>query len=141
MNNAPMYLFNQLQRIQNATVSFDRKSYSRCTDVINLKWLPMRELTEHSIAKLAWKSINHDSWPKFLHMEKDDNTRPRPTRSSVADGTKLRCLSNATVTFENEASKIFNELPLNCRNSLNYKEFSKLTKSYFLDKALARSLA
>ena len=52
INNAPSYLFHQLHRVQNAAASFVRNSYSRCTDVINLKWVPMKEGSEFSIAKL-----------------------------------------------------------------------------------------
>ena len=141
INNAPQYLINQMQRVQNATASFVRRSYSRCADVIDLKWLPIKERIEHSLVKLAWKSLNRTDWPKFLPMERDNHVRPRLTRPNVENGTKLRCLSNVSGSFENETSKLFNGLPITCRNSLNYKEFCKLTKSYFLDKALARSLA
>ena len=141
INNAPSYLFNQLQKVQNATASFVKNGYSQLTDVIDLKWLPMKERSEYSIAKLAWKSINQADWPKFLPMEKDDNVRQRPSRHEIVGGTKLRRTSNIAASFDYEASSIFNELPMVCRNSLNYKEFCKITKKYFLDKALARSLA
>ena len=141
INNAPSYLFNQLQRFQNATASFVRNSYAKCHDVINLKWLPMRERTEHSLAKLAWKSIHQPDWPKFLPLKRDDNTRTRLTRSTTDDGTKIRCTTNVAGSFEYESAKLFNQLPAQCRNSVDYKDFCMLTKTYFLDKALARSLA
>ena len=140
INNAPSYLFSQLQKVQNAAVSFVRKKYSKCSDVIEMKWLPMKERSEHSIAKLAWKSINKNDWPKFLPMSKEELTRQRPTRYEQIGGTKIRQTSNIDASFEFEASKIFNELPIACRNSLSYKDFCKQTKNYFLDKALARSL-
>ena len=137
IQNAPQYLFNQLQKVQNATASFVRKSYSRKADVIDLKWLPVKERTEYSMAKLAWKSVNMNNWPKFLPMEK--YIQPK-TRTDVIGGAKLRETSNINGTFELEASKIFNELPINCRNSETYKNFCQETKKYFFDKALARSL-
>ena len=141
INNAPQYLINQMQRVQNATASFVRRSYSRCADVIDLKWLPVKERIEYSLVKLAWKSLNSVNWPKFLPLERDNRIRPRLTRSNVDNGTKLRCLLNISGSFENETTRLFNELPIICRNSIHYKEFCKLTKKYFLDKALARSLA
>ncbi|XP_066918765.1 uncharacterized protein [Clytia hemisphaerica] len=52
IHNAPQYLFNQLQRVQNATASFVRKSYSRKSDVIDMKWLPVKERTEYSLLNL-----------------------------------------------------------------------------------------
>ena len=137
INNAPSYLFNQLQKIQNSAASFVRKSYSRCSDVINLKWLPMRERSHYSIAKLAWKSVNKNDWPKFLPMEKDAIVRQRPSRHEIIGGTKLNQSSNVNCSFEFESSNIFNDLPMTCRNLVNYKEFCKKTK----DKAYARSLA
>lgn len=140
INNAPTYLFNQLQKVQNSAASFVRKSYSRCPEVIDLKWLPIKERVEFSIAKLAWKSINKSDWPRFLPMEKDEQIRQRPSRHEMIGGTKIRQTSNIGASFEFEASNIFNDLPMACRNSLNYKEFCKQTKNYFIDKALARSL-
>ena len=140
INNAPKYLFKQLQRVQNATASFVRGSYSRSADVIALKWITMKERSENSIAKLAWKSINYCNWPKFLPMEKD-NSQKRPSRFGNNVGTRIQCNTNITTLFEYEASSIFNSLPVTCRNSADYKEFCRFTKNYFLDKALARSLA
>ena len=57
-SNAPAYLFNQLQKVQNAAASFVRKSYSRRSDVIDMKWLPVKERSEYAMSKLAWKSVN-----------------------------------------------------------------------------------
>ena len=140
LDNAPLYLFNQMQRVQNATASFVRRRYSRCIDVIDLKWLPMIERSEHALVKLAWKSVNRPDWPKFLNVKKDDHARPRFTRSCIDGGTKL-VRSNVSGSFEYEATNLFNSLPKKCRNSINYKEFCNLSKKHLLDKALARSLA
>ena len=60
--------------------------------------------------------------------------RQRPTRYEQIGGKKIRQTSNIDASFEFEASKIFNELPIACRNSLSYKDFCKQTKNYFLDK-------
>ena len=141
LNNAPTYLFNQMQRIQNAACSFVTGKYSRRADVINLKWLPVKERSEHSLSKLAWKSLNRPDWPKFLPMKRDDKIRPRLTRSNADDGTKLLRSCNVTGSFEYESAKLFNDLPSKCRNCLNYNVFCKITKEHFIDKALARSLA
>ena len=67
INNTPFVLFfKQLQKIQSFSASFVRKTYFRCSDVINLEWLPMKERSQYSIAQLAWKSINKTDWPKSL---------------------------------------------------------------------------
>ena len=105
-----------------------------------MRWLPMKERSEHIIARLAWKSINKIDWPKFIPMVKDDRNRQRPSRCGQIGGTTLLQTSNIAGSFEYEASKTFNELPVGCRNSLSYNDFCRQSKKYFLDKALARSL-
>jgi len=87
INNAPNYLFNQLQKAQNAAASFVRKSYSRRSDVIDMKWLPVRERSDYCLAKLAWKSVNMNDWPKFLSMEKYEQPK---SRNDHIGGTILR---------------------------------------------------
>ena len=139
INNAPMYLFKQLQRVQNATASFVRKRYSKREDVIGLGWILMKERSDYSVAKLAWKSVNKPEWPKFLPMEKQVPLT-RGTRSAD-NGTKIRCTNNLWSSFEYVGSKIFNDLPLAARNCVEYKSFCRITKNYFLDKSLARSLS
>lgn len=139
-HGAPTYLMNQLQRVQNAAASFVRSRYSKINDVVGLKWLPVQERAEFSISKLAWKSINSDDWPKFLPMQQMKEP-VRPSRRQQNDGIKIACMVNVANTFEYEASKIFNNLPGNCRNAKVYSDFCKNTKSYLLDKSLARSLA
>ena len=139
INNAPMYLHNQLQRMQNATASFVRKRYSKPDDVVALKWLPIKERIEFSIVKLAWKSVNSPDWPKFLPMQ-IAQPGPRLTRSYSNDKVKLSCETNNTATFEHEASKIFNNLPAACRSCESYKMFCKSAKTFLLDKATARNL-
>ena len=85
-----MYLFKQLQRVQNATASFVRKRYSKREDVIGLGWILMKERSDYSVAKLAWKSVNKPEWPKFLPMEKQVPLT-RGTRSAD-NGTKIQLL-------------------------------------------------
>ena len=51
-----------------------------------MKWLPVRERSDYSLAKLAWKSVNMSDWLKFLPMEKFE----QPTiRTDHIGGTKL----------------------------------------------------
>jgi hypothetical protein len=139
-HGAPTYLMNQLQKVQNATASFVRSRYSKINDVVELKWLPIKERAEFSVSKLAWRSINSTEWPKFLPMQQAKELT-RPSRNQQSDGVKIACTINVSNTFEYEASKIFNSLPGCCRNATVYNDFCRNTKNYLLDKALARSLA
>ena len=73
--------------MQNAAASFVKFHYSKVQDVIDLRWLPVKERTEFSLVKLAWKSINSRDWPKYLPMEIQQPSRP--TRNSKNNG--VRC--------------------------------------------------
>ena len=136
--NAPSYLHNQLQRVQNAAASFVRGRFSRKLEVIGLKWLPIQERVEMSLAKLAWKSVHCEAWPKFLPMKKAEARRP--ARGVYKEGSLIDCPTNIRGTFEYDASKTFNELPLKCRDSSLYTSFCRETHKHLLDRALARLL-
>ena len=136
--NGPLYLHKQLQRVQNAAASFVRGRYSTEVDVIGLKWLPVLERSEFSMAKLSWKSINCRDWPKYLPIGKV--IARRPTRGgNVHEGTLIACPHNIRDTFEFNASKVFNELPKICRDSNKYGSFCRDTRKYLFDRAFARS--
>ena len=126
-HNAPVYLQNRLQRVINASAGYVRRSYSNASDAIQLKWLPIIERSAFSYAKLAWKSVNSPDWPKFLPMQKNAQTR---TRFGQLKNT-IRCTTNLHTTFEYTASKIFNDLPENCRSCDKYNIFCNATKNIF----------
>ena len=132
--NGALYLHKQLQRVQNASASFVRGRCSTEVDAIRMKWLPVLERSEFSMAKLAWKSINCCDWPKYLPMRK--LIAKRPTRNGN-EGTLIACPHNIRDTFEFNTSKIFNELPKNCRDSNKYGSFCR--DKYLFDRAFARS--
>ena len=134
--NGTLYLHKQLQRVQNASASFVRGRYSTEVDAIRMKWLSVLERSEFSMAKLAWKSINCCDWPKYLHMRK--LIAKRPTRNGN-EGTLIACPHNIRHTFEFNTSKVFNELPKNCRDSNKYGSFCLDTHMYLFDRAFARS--
>ena len=137
IHDAPDYIKNQMQKVVNASAGYVRGRYSRTTDSLNLKWLPVPERSELSLAKLAWKSVNSPNWPRFLPMEKNLHTR---TRRGHAPNT-IKCTTNLRSTFEYTGASIFNSLPAACRECDTYGMFCNMTKKYFLDKALARCLA
>ena len=83
-SNAPTYLMNQLQRVQNTAASYYvTRKFCRLADVLQLKWLPVVERRELAVAKLAWKSTNQANWPKFLPMEVRPPTRTCGTQEAI----------------------------------------------------------
>ena len=136
--NAPAYLHRQLQRVQNAAASFVRGRYSTQLDVVRMNWLPVVERSAYSIAKLAWKSVNCNDWPKYLPMAKVEARRPM-RGGPIHGGIFLACQHNIRDTFEMDGSKVFNDLPKVCRDCGTYISFCRETKKHFMDRALARS--
>ena len=140
--DAPAYLIKKLQRIQNTAAAFVLRRYAKEEDVIKLKWLPVKENIEYSIAKMAYKAINDETWPTYLKLNKKEQTTTLNRRSAYASTatTILQGMENGS-TFENVASKTFNELPPSSRSATTYTSFCSNAKKYFHDKALARTLS
>ena len=92
----------------------------------------------YSIAKLAWKSVNYNDWPKYLPMAKVEARRPM-RGGAIHEGIFLACQHNIRDTFEMDGSKVFNDLPKVCRDCGTYISFCRETKKHFMDRALARS--
>ena len=63
--NAPAYLIKRLQRLQNVAAGYVLTRYSNEKDVISLNWLPIIELIDFEISKLAHNtiSIGHIIYP------------------------------------------------------------------------------
>ena len=103
-------------------------------DVVELEWLPMKELFQWNTAKLVHKSKFDPKHPDYLKVE--FHTPKRGVRSEkqepfVAPGV--------TKTFQAQA-KLFDDLPEKLK-TIEYKKFSKDSKIFYLDQALAESLS
>ena len=60
--NAPAYLIKRIQRLQNAAAGYVLMCYSNEKDIISLNWLPIIELINFEISKLAYKALYDESW-------------------------------------------------------------------------------
>ena len=74
-SDAPQYLLKKLQKLQNGAARFVYGRHVNENDVVNLKWLPVRERISLSLAKLAHKALHNSSWPSYLKVTK---LTPRP---------------------------------------------------------------
>ena len=61
-------------------------------------------------------------------------------RNRMQTGMVLAYSNIIMNTFEYDSALVFNSLPQNCRDELNYKVFCSETKNFLLDQGLARSL-
>lgn len=95
-----------MQKVQNSAAGFVLCCYSHVEDVIDLKWLPVKERIEFNITKLAFKAINFDNWPSYLTAKIKQQTRV--LRSN--DNGRMLEIPRINNTFEHSASIIFNSL-------------------------------
>ena len=136
-DSAPAYLIKRMQRVQNSAAGFVLCRYSRVEDVIDLKWLPVKERIEFNIAKLAFKAINFDNWPSYLTVKIKQQTRV--LRSN--DNGRMLEIPRINNTFEHSASIIFNSLPQNIRdNDISYSNFVNQVRTVFMERARTRVL-
>ena len=93
--------------------------YARIIDVINLKWLPIKENLDMNIVKLAHKSLYDGLWPDYLKVELINHERV--LRSSDL-GPRIKQGDN--FTFQQQCT-IFNTLPKNLKtvSDFNVKVF------------------
>ena len=122
--NAPAYLIKHIQRLQNTATGYVLMHYSNEKDVISLNWLPIIELIDFEISKLAYKALYDESWPNYLDLRNNDSNMIERSKENQS--------------FHNNAEKIFNKLPLSIREKSNYKIFCSMTKKFFNDKGLTK---
>ena len=138
-SHAPDYLICRLQKLQRAAASFVLSRYSNDVDILNLKWLPVKESLSLSIVKLAHKSLYDNSFPNYMKL----HFKPSPQKILRNGSTKSNEIvtNNMEGTFPYNASKNFNDLPSTVRKIDDYTKFSILSKKYFIDKAMARVIS
>ena len=135
--NAPDYLLKRLQKLQNSAAGYVYKRYANENDVISLNWLPIKEKIQYNISVMAFNALNNPSWPEYLQLKmKNENSNLRSRGTCKIEKAPLL----GRGTFHDNAEKIFNDLPTNIREEQCLNKFKSLTKTYFKDRALARTL-
>ena len=59
----PKYLQNRLQCVQNSAAGYFISRYTKLSNVINLKWLPIHESIECNTVKCVYHSLHDRNWP------------------------------------------------------------------------------
>ena len=112
------------KRSCNAAAGYVLMRYSNEKDVNSPNWLPIIELIDFEISKLAYKALYDESWPNYLDLRNNDSNMIERSKENQS--------------FHNNAEKIFNKLPLSIREKSNYKIFCSMTKKFFNDRGLTR---
>ena len=138
LSDAPKYLLNKLQKIHNTAARFVYGRKVDENDVIELRWLPVRERISLSLAKLAHKALHETSWPSYLTVRKMIPRSGRNLRSENESGLSIDLSGCVIGSFAQQSGNAFNELPMNVKNIVKYETFSAKCYSYYFDKAIAR---
>ena len=131
--NAPAYLIKRIQRLQNTAAGYVLMCYSNEKDVISLNWLPIIELIDFEISKLAHKALYDESWPNYLSLN-----RKKIIRILRNNNTNMIERLKENQTFHEYSEKVFNKLPLRIREESNYRIFCSMAKKFFHAKGLTR---
>ena len=104
----PKYMKQQLQKVQNAAAGFGLNKYANINDLINIKWLPIKERIEYSLAVMGFKAICDENIPNHLKLpQKVASTRNlRYNYKGI-----LININQQSKTFEKQSGNIFNKLP------------------------------
>ena len=140
LSDATKAQIERLQKVQNAAAGFVLKRYARTSDVIDLEWLPVAEMVDLTIAKIAHSALHNPGWPSYLKL----NRQPDPGRE-LRNGNlvahDIEDTSRLTGTFAHEAAKCFNNLPVDIKRIDKKESFADKCWNFYFDRALAKSLS
>ena len=122
----PDYSMKQLQLEQLTAASFVLGHYASLSDVLSVGCLPILERREFHLSKLVYKAIHFSDWPSYLQLEKHKSSRI--LRSLSARRLVVPLL---TGTFQDEAARVFNNLPENIGNCNKFIEYCRNSLAYF----------
>ena len=139
LSDATKFQLQRLQKVQNAAAGFVLKRRANIKDVINLKWLPIVENIDMTIAKAAYNAVNNPNWLSYLRLSRTQ-PRNRDLRSAEFNENNIDNTSYLKGTFAHEGARCFNDLPTNIKKIESKQSFIMNCRNYYFDKATARIL-
>ena len=120
--------FAVCNEVQFAAASFVLGHYVKnFRDVLKIGWLPINERRDLNLLKSCFKALhNTETWPDYLKIIKQEC--PKELRSS--NSIRL-VVPTENGTFQDNASKLFNNLPETIRNCKDYRTFLRLSRIFF----------
>ena len=116
----PQFLLRRLQRVQFAAASFVLGHYVKnFRDVLKIGWLPINERRDLNLLKSCFKALHWTPRPgQIILIIKQEC--PKELRSS--NSIRL-VVPTENGTLQDNASKLFNNLPETIRNCIDYRTF------------------
>ena len=125
----PQFLLRHCNEVQFAAASFVLGYYVKnFRDVRKIGWLPINERRDLNLLKSCFKALhNTETWPDYLKIIKQECLKELPSSNS----TRL-VVPTENGTFQDNASKLFNNLPETIRNCKDYRTFLRLSRIFFM---------
>ena len=100
-------------------------------DLKILGWLSMKDRRDFHILQQTLKALYNKKWPEYLELKQQTCNLGMNLRSQGAPRLQVPLENN---TFQDNASKLFNNLTISIRNCNNFSIFSKLVKQYLANR-------
>ena len=105
--NAPAHLIKRIQRLQNNAAGSVLMRYSNEEDAVSLNWLPIIELIDFQVSKLAYKALYNESWPNDFLLNKENMIRDlRNNDKNMIERSK------ENQAFHDNADNVLKKVPL-----------------------------
>ena len=89
-------------------------------------WLPINDRRELNLLKSCFKALpNTETWPDYLKIIKQECPKELRSSNSIELGVPTE-----NGTFQDNASKLFNNLPETIRNCKDYRTFLRLSRNF-----------
>ena len=127
----PQFLLRRLQRVQFAAASFVLGHYVKnFRDVLKIGWLPINERRDLNLLKSCFKALyNTETWPDYLKIIKQE------CRKELRSSNSIRLVvPTKNGTFQDNASKLFNNLPETIRNCKDYRSFLRRSRNFLCNR-------
>ena len=127
----PQFLLRRLRRVQFGAASFVLGHYVKnFRDVLKIGWLPINERRDLNLLKSCFKALhNTETWPDYLKIIKQE------CRMELRPSNSIRLVvSTENSTFQDNASKLFNNLPESIRNCKDYRTFLRLSRNFLCNR-------
>ena len=126
----PQFLLRRLQRVQFAAASFVLGHYVR-TFGMCLKSDGFQSMRRDSnLLKSCFKALhNTETWPDYLKIIKQE------CRKEIRSSNSIRLVvPTKNGTFQDNASKLFKNLPETIRNCKDYRNFLKRSRNFLCNR-------
>ena len=123
----PQFLLRRLQRDQFAAASFVLGRYVKnFRDVLKIGWFPINERRDLNLLKSCFKALHKtETKPDYLKIAKQE------CRKELRSSNCIRLVvPTKNGTFQDIASKLFNNLPETIRNCQDYRTFLRLSRNF-----------